>query len=61
MARTIINTYDHPKREWKAAMKALVMAFGAGIVAAAAVAMWGNPLTWVPILAAGVVGILTQA
>ena len=59
MARTIINTYDHPKREWKAAMRALVMAFVAGIVAAAAVAMWGKPLTWVPILTGDAVGILT--
>jgi hypothetical protein len=31
----------------------------AGIVAAVAVAMWGKPLTWVPILAGVAAGILT--
>jgi hypothetical protein len=54
----MINTYDHRKKEWKAVMIALVMAFVSGIVAAVAVAMWGKPLTWVPFLAGGAVGIL---
>ena len=60
-AASIIKNKAQRKKEWRAAIVALVMAFVTGALAAVAVTIWDKPLTWVPLLAGGAVGILTYA